>query len=273
MTGAAGGIGRALCLELARSGVELALADCDIQGMQAVAQEVAALGPRTICVETDVRNPRSIEALLERTLSELGGCHLLFNNAGLFHGAPLLETTEAQWEQVLQVNLHGVIHGSRIFGAHFLRQGEGHIVNTSSAAGLFPIPGMSGYSTTKSGLVAFSLQLRWELAESNIGVTVLCPGVVKTRIAMRPGVGLEHVDMEEITRKAPGPEGLARKALQAVRKNKPLVRYAPDSYFFTFLRHWPLWIIDPFGRFMGRTAMKTVRKPAELPKDGSASSM
>ena len=186
----------------------------------------------------------------------------MFNNAGLFHGAPLLETTEAQWEQVLTVNLHGVIHGSRIFGAHFAAQGEGHIINTSSGAGLFPIPGMSGYSTTKSGVVAFSLQLRWELAQSKVGVTVLCPGVVKTRIAMRPGVGLEHLDMEEVTRKAPSPEGLARKTLRAVRNNRPLVRYAPDGYLFGFLRLLPMWLMDPLGRFMGRTAMKAVRPPS-----------
>jgi len=235
--------------------------------MASVAQEVTALGRRALAVLTDVRDPRALEALLARTLSELGGCHLLFNNAGLFHAAALLDTTEAQWEQVLSVNLHGVIHGSRIFGAHFVRQGEGHIVNTSSGAGLFPIPGMSGYSTTKSALVTFSLQLRWELAESNVGVTVLCPGTVKTLITKRPGVGLEHVDMDKITRNAPMPEGLARKALRAVRKDSPLVHYAPDSYFFSFLRHWPLWIIDPFGRFMGRTALKTVRKPSPLPQD------
>jgi short-subunit dehydrogenase len=120
---------------------------------------------------------------------------------------------------------------------------------------------MGPYSTTKFALVGLSLQLRWELAPSGVGVTVMCPGVVKTRIAMRPGVGLEHVDMEEVTKRSPLPEPLARKAVRAVRKNAPMVRYAPDSYFFSLLRLLPLWLTDPFGHFMGRTALKTIRKP------------
>jgi NAD(P)-dependent dehydrogenase (short-subunit alcohol dehydrogenase family) len=264
VTGAAGGIGRALCLEFARAGMDVALADRDAAGMATVASEVRAIGTRSIEVETDVTDPQAIEALLARTLAELGSCHVIANNAGVFHAAPLVETPTSEWQRVIDVNLWGVVNGSRIFGAHFVRQGSGHILNTSSAAGLFPIPGMGPYSTTKFAIVGLSLQLRWELAPSGVGVTVMCPGVVKTRIAMRPGVGLEHVDMEKATSRSPLPEPLARKAVRAVRKNTAMVRYAPDSYLFSLLRLLPLWLTDPLGHFMGRTALKTIRKPEQL---------
>jgi NAD(P)-dependent dehydrogenase (short-subunit alcohol dehydrogenase family) len=149
ITGAAGGIGRALALEFARAGMHVALADLDGPGLASVAREVEALGRRALCVKTDVREASALEHLLTQTLSELGACHVMINNAGVFHGAPLLDTPPEQWQRVLDTNLWGVIHGCRVFGAHFAKQREGHIVNTSSAAGLFPAPGMSAYSTTR----------------------------------------------------------------------------------------------------------------------------
>lgn len=260
LTGAGGGIGRALAREFAKAGAHLALADVDERSLDETAREIEALGRRTCKVVTDVRDLQSIERLLERTLSELGACHLAFNNAGVFHAASLLDAPATEWERVVNTNLWGVIHGCRVFGAHFVKQGEGHIVNTASAAGLFPVPGMSSYSTTKFAIVALSEQLRWELAPDGVGVTVLCPGVVKTDIAKRAGVGLEHVDMDQATKNAPLPEGLARKVVRAVRKNRPMVRYGPDAYFFSILRLLPLWLIDPLGRFMARTA-KTIVRP------------
>lgn len=260
MTGAGGGIGRALAREFAAAGAHVALADVDEGRLDETARDIEALGRRVCKVVTDVRDLHSVERLLERTLSELGACHLAFNNAGVFHAAPLLEAPASEWERVVNTNLWGVIHGCRVFGAHFVKQREGHIVNTASAAGLFPVPGMSSYSTTKFAIVALSEQLRWELAQDGVGVTVLCPGVVKTDIAKRAGVGLEHVDMDEATKNAPLPEGLARKVVRAVRKNRPMVRYGPDAYLFSLLRLLPLWLIDPLGRFMARTA-KTIVRP------------
>src|SRR6201999_2138226 len=112
-------------------------------------------------VTADVRKAADIERLLAESLSALGGCHVAVNNAGVFHAAALLDTPAEQWQRVVDTNLWGVIHGSRIFGAYFAQQGSGHIVNTASAAGLFPTPGMSAYSTTKFAVVGLSLQLRW----------------------------------------------------------------------------------------------------------------
>jgi NAD(P)-dependent dehydrogenase (short-subunit alcohol dehydrogenase family) len=254
VTGAGAGIGRALALELAREGVHVMCADLDAARAAATAGEIEALGARAASLATDVREPESSERLLEATLSRFGGCHLAFNNAGVFHAALLVETPLEQWRRVVETNLWGVIHGCRIFGAHFARQGAGHIVNTASAAGLFPMPGMGSYSTTKSAIVALSQQLRWELAPAGVGVTVLCPGVVRTGIGKAHGAGLEHVDVEKLTLRSPAPEPLARKTLAAVRRNRPLVRYGGDSYVLSWLRLLPFWLVDPLGRFMGRSA-------------------
>jgi NAD(P)-dependent dehydrogenase (short-subunit alcohol dehydrogenase family) len=261
VTGAAGGIGRAIALEFGKHGMDVALADVDEPGMQAVASELEGLGRRALCVPTDVTRAEALQNLLERTLAELGSCHVMVNNAGVFNASPMLDASDEQWQRVLDINLWGVIRGSRIFGKHFARQREGHLVNTASAAGLFPMPGMCSYTTTKYAIVGFTQQLRWELAASGVGVTLLCPGVVKTRISMAPGVGLEHVDMEKALSRAPLPEGLAKKVVQAVRKNRPLVRYGPDAYLFSLLRLFPSWLIDPLGRFMARRAFEVVTPP------------
>ncbi len=265
VTGAGAGIGRAMALEFARKGMHVALADFDEARVAETAAEVRALGRRALSLVTDVRQLSAIENLLERTVAELGGCHLVCNNAGVFHGASLLETPASEWQRVIDTNLWGVIHGCRVFGAYFVRQREGHIVNTASAAGLFPAPGMGSYSTTKYAIVGLSLQLRWELAADNVGVTVLCPGVVRTGIGTAKGVGLEHLDITTMVKRSPLPEGLARKVVRAVLSNRPLVRYGPDSYFFSLLRLLPLWLVDPLGRFVGRTALSVVR-PALPPK-------
>ncbi len=264
VTGAARGIGRALSLELARAGMHVVLADLELAALTEVADAIEALGRDAAREQVDVREHAALERLLSRTLARFGRCELMINNAGVFHGAPLLETPREQWQRVLDTNLLGVIHGSRVFGAHFAAQGCGHIVNTASAAGLFPVPGMSAYSTTKFAVVGFSLQLRWELAASGVGVTVLCPGVVRTAIARAEGVGLDHLDLERAVARSPLPEGLARKTVKAIRKDRPLVRYGADSYVFSLLRLLPLWLSDPLGRFAGRKALRIVRGEESL---------
>lgn len=269
ITGAAGGIGHALAVACARAGVDLALADVDEAGMQRVAAEVHALGRRCICVATDVRSGEAIQALLDRTLAELGACQLLFNNAGVFCAAPLVKTSAAQFQRVIDINIGGVVNGCRVFAAHFARQRQGHIVNTASAAGLFPVPGMSAYSLTKYAVVGFSWQLRWELAAHGVGVTVLCPGTVKTDILTREGVGFKLDEAAKMIKDAPDPHGLAKKALRAVRRNRPLVRYGFDAYGMSLLRVLPLWLIDPLGRLLGRTALKVVETSTHKLNAGS----
>lgn len=239
--------------------MDLVLADIAEGPLQQVALELRATGRRVLAVPTDVSDPRALEGLLARTLAELGSCHLMCNNAGVFHAAPLLEASEAEWSRVIGVNLWGVVHGCRIFGRHFAAQGEGHLLNSASAAGLFPVPAMSSYSTSKYAVVGFSQQLRWELASHGVGVTVLCPGVLKTQMARAAGVGLEHIDLDAMLKYSPSPEGLARRAVRAVVKNRAMVLYGPEAHAFRLLRLLPAWLVDPLGRYMAREGLKTIR--------------
>jgi short-subunit dehydrogenase len=260
VTGAAQGIGRALALECARAGMDVALADIDELRLSSIADAIEALGVRTIRVVTDVRDLGAVENLLAQTLARLGGCHLAINNAGVFHAALLLDSPANQWKRVVDTNLWGVIHGCRVFGAHFAQQRVGHILNTASAAGLFSVPGMSSYSTTKFAVVGLSQQLRWELAASGVGVTWLCPGIVKgTGITKAKEVGLDHVDMDTRLQRYPTADRLAEKALAAVRRNKPVVLYGFDAYAASLLRLVPPSWLDPLGRILMRDANALLR--------------
>ena len=266
VTGAGAGIGRAIALELARAGMHVVLADLDQGKLIAVAGEVEALGRQAHTVVTDVRRLAAIEQLLNETVTRFGRCDVAVNNAGVFHANTLLGSSAEQWQRVVDTNLWGVVNGSRVFGAYLAKQGEGHIVNTASAAGLFPAVGMSSYSTTKYAIVGFTQQLRWELAADGVGVTLLCPGVVKTGIGLAQGVGLDATEVATMTERSPGPDGLARKTRRAIERNRPLVRYGADAYVYSVLRLLPQWLIDPLGRFMARTAQRflrgELRKPA-----------
>jgi len=270
VTGAGAGIGRAIALELARAGMDVVLADIDETRLAAVASEVEAIGRRVHTVVTDVRKLDSIEHLLAETLRAFGVCYVMVNNAGVFHAGTILGSPTEQWERVIDTNLWGVVYGCRVFGRYLAGQREGHIVNTASAAGLFPSFGMSSYSTSKYAIVGFSQQLRWELAADGVGVTVLCPGIVKTGICTAEGVGLEQLDAAMLTARSPGPEGLARKVRRAIERNTPLVRYGADAYLYSVLRFLPLRTLDPVGRLVARKAVEFLRGewPAKKPSAG-----
>jgi NAD(P)-dependent dehydrogenase (short-subunit alcohol dehydrogenase family) len=160
------------------------VADIEQEAAEAVAGEVRQKEVRALAVRTDVADPTSLDALAVRAQSEFGHVNVLCNNAGVYVAGSLAEATREQWAWVLAVNLFGVIEGVRAFlpllrkaGAH-----EAQIVNTASAAGLVAAPGIGVYTTTKYAVVGFSESLRRDLAPEGIGVSVLCPGGVNTRI-------------------------------------------------------------------------------------------
>ncbi len=186
VTGAADGIGRAIAGRCAEAGMRLVLADVDRGRLEVSRAELERAGAEVLGCPTDVSRAAEVEALAVATYARFGACHLLVNNAGVALGKPVWEATLADWEWVLGVNLYGVIHGVRAFVPRMLEAGEpGHVVNTASIAGLISPPGLGPYNVSKHGVVTLSESLHGDLAVRGapIGVSVLCPAWVRTRIA------------------------------------------------------------------------------------------
>jgi NAD(P)-dependent dehydrogenase (short-subunit alcohol dehydrogenase family) len=183
VTGAASGIGLALAERWARAGLDVVLADVDEAGLAKAAEMVEGHGVRSAAVPTDVSDERSVAALASTAFDRFGAVHLLCNNAGVSSKTdPWLGPTSS-WKWVIGVNLWGVIHGVRAFLPAMLAQGEGHIVNTASIAGLWP-GFVADYDATKHAVVALTEHLYRTVKslEVPIGVSVLCPGWVRTAI-------------------------------------------------------------------------------------------
>ena len=224
--------------------------------MEDVAKSVRSLRCNCTSVVTDVTDIVQMENLLAHTLSHHGDCHLIINNVGIIQAAGIFNVSMSQWERVLDINLKSVLYGSRVFGEYFLSRPEGHIVNVSSAAALFPMPGMTMYSPTKSAVEAFTLQLRWELAARGIGVTLACPGTVKSKIYETPEAGLPPDTARLVTRMAAKPEGFARKIRKAIQGNRAQVRYGFDVHLYAFMGRLPMSLKDPIGKLMARFIMQ-----------------
>jgi NAD(P)-dependent dehydrogenase (short-subunit alcohol dehydrogenase family) len=185
VTGAASGIGRGLADRFAAEGMRVVLADIQDDALQAAESEISDAGATVLAVRTDVSRREQVEALAQRAVERFGAVHVVCNNAGVGGGGLIWEQPLEDFEWVLNINLWGVIHGVRTFVPIMLKQGEeGHIVNTASMAGLLAGPYMSAYNVSKFGVVALSETLHHELrmAGGEIGVSVLCPGVVNTNI-------------------------------------------------------------------------------------------
>ena len=184
ITGGASGIGLATAKRLASQGAKLVLADIEQGPLDEAVKELQATGASVLGVQCDVARLGDVERLRDATLGEFGAAHVVFNNAGV-GGGPTIGSPIELWRWVSSVNLDGVVHGVHVFLPLLLEQDEGHIVNTASLAGLGGVPGMGPYCATKFAVVGLSESLYYDLAlrRSKVGVSVLCPGFVRTRIA------------------------------------------------------------------------------------------
>lgn len=261
VTGSASGIGKAAAIEFARSGMDVALADVDEKGMAAVATEIQKIGRRAICVKVDVTKKPDIENLLKRTLAELGGVHVVMNNAGVTVTGNAWETSDEDWKRVIDIDLWGVIHGCRVFAPVLAKQGEGHIVNTASGAGLMAVPGMVSYTTAKFGVVGLSEGFRYELDSYGVGVTVVCPGVVNTNIMKaaeyKGGYESHRSQIEKMVEdQGVAPEKLAKKIVKAIKGNEPQVLIGREAYAISAMKKMPIGVADRLGKLMAREIKK-----------------
>jgi NAD(P)-dependent dehydrogenase (short-subunit alcohol dehydrogenase family) len=183
ITGAAGGIGYGMARAFAQSGMRIVMADIDSEELKKSAAELAATGAEVHAVRLDVSDWKAYQAAADKIQSEFGTVQLLCNNAGISGmGLKVDNTPPELWNQIVNINLNGVYYGVHAFLPQMRAAGGGHIVNTASFAGLFGSGGMTPYVATKFAVVGLSENLRTDLEDDGIGVSVVCPGGVRTRL-------------------------------------------------------------------------------------------
>ena len=240
ITGGASGIGLGIAGAGAAAGMKLALLDVEARALEAARRGLAEQGATVIALRADVSDPASLAAAAEQVQSRFGRIDVICNNAGVFTQGPLADSKVRDWEWLVGVNLLGVANGVRAFVPHLRAHGEGgHVVNTASIVGLTALPGLGVYAATKYAVVALSEVLREELAPEGIGVSVLCPGGVRTRILEagrnRPAVlggpdpgAADAAPNAAITEAGMDPRAVGERVLRAIRANELYVLTHPE---------------------------------------------
>ena len=183
ITGGAGGIGLAMARAFGQRGMKVAIADVEAETCARAVETLRREGVEAIGTACDVSDREALAEAVKRTFAEFGKIHILCNNAGVSRAGPVETIAASDWDWVIGVNLKGLIHGLQLFLPHMKAHGEeGHIVNTASINGVAGAPLAGPYSATKFAVVGLSEVLAAELAETPIGVSVLCPRWVKTRM-------------------------------------------------------------------------------------------
>jgi short-subunit dehydrogenase len=240
ITGGGAGIGRATAVELARRGArKIVIVDRDQAAADETADAVRAACAEAAVYRVDVRDESAMNDLAAQVRNEHGVVDILVNNAGIGMAGRFLETSPANWDDIIAVNLRGVIAGSRAFGAQMVERGEGGtIINLASAAAFIPSKSMVAYSTTKAAVLAFSEALRADFADEGITVTAVCPGFVNTNIARSTiYAGMTDEQQERARQKADAayrrrnftPEAVAKAIAKAVETGPPVVPIAAES--------------------------------------------
>jgi short-subunit dehydrogenase len=254
VTGAASGIGRALALELAARGCNLALADRDEAGLQAVAAEIGkttsqkAASQKVSVHRVDVSEPEQIAAFALAAVSAHPGLNIVVNNAGVALLGQFSEIDQAQMDWLMNINFWGVVHSTRAFLPHLARQREAHIVNLSSIFGIVAPPGQTAYAAAKFAVRGFSEALRHELqmAASPIKLSVVHPGGVSTNIVRnsRAGVGVtdnarraQSIERFDAVAKTT-PKAAALRIIKGIEKNQPRILIGNDARFMDLLQRF-----------------------------------
>jgi len=263
ITGGASGIGRGFGEALAAQGCEVVLADLQIDLAREVADGINGSGGKATAVEVDVRNHEQVVNLVQETVKRCDRLDYIFNNAGIVVFGEASEFEMRDWNQSIDVNLKGVIHGVNAAYPIMIEQGFGHIINTASIAGLMPWPMEIGYSATKHAVVGLSTSLRAEAAHAGVRVSALCPGLVRTPIIHGGKYGrwireypIEKVTaLMESTRPVPLDKFIPL-ALKQITRNKAII-VIPGLYRV----FWGMYRISPsFGIALSQRLFHGMRK-------------
>lgn len=269
ITGGASGIGAALATKLADGGAEVWIADRQIGPAQELAQRLTSGGAKAHAVELDVRDYPAFERVVAEAVQRSGRIDFLFNNAGIGVSGEIDSYTLDDWNDVIDVNLRGVVHGVQATYPVMVGQHSGHIVNTASMAGLTTNPGMASYTATKHAVVALSRTLRVEAERHNVRVSVLCPGVIRTPILTGGEYGRNNLpgvseqDMLESWEQARpmAPDAFAQRAIRRVLRNDAVI--VVPAWWKAW---WYLERLSPaLSLRFARVALKRVRELESTP--------
>jgi len=255
VTGAASGIGQATAVEFADKGADLVVSDINEAGLAETVSAIEAKGRKAVTLGVDVSKPEQVEGMINKTVDTFGRIDILMNNAGVGLSGEMRHLSLKDWEWIVGINLWGPIYGIHFALPHMVKQKSGHIVNVASSAGLIASPGMSAYTTTKFGIVGLSEVLRNEVARFGIGVTVVCPGFVRTNIfdaTARRGFKEEAATKDLPSWLGITKETCAKNVLSAVQKNKFLIIPGPEMKVVYGFKRFAPFLYHGFNKLMGK---------------------
>ncbi len=251
ITGAASGLGRELALSFAGEGSDLVLVDISSEELAGTAAMTERLGARTMSRTVDVSSYAAMSELADEVLAEWGRVDVLVNNAGVGVGGGLHSIPVEDIEWITGINLMGEVYGTRVFLPRMIERRSGHVINVASLSGLVALPGHIAYTTSKFGIVGFSQSLWAEVRRYGIGVTLVCPGGMKTNIISHTRMHAENERQRrfqdrfaEILDNAMDPKDAADRVMKAVKKGRFLVLLGPEAYLMYYInRVFPMFVM------------------------------
>jgi NAD(P)-dependent dehydrogenase (short-subunit alcohol dehydrogenase family) len=264
VTGGASGIGRFICVYLGCHGARVIVADRNLDGARETESLITSSGGYGRAVYVDVTDPTDIESLIGRTVQDQGRIDFLFSNAGIGINGEFQDTSLDLWQQILNVNLWGVVYGCHYAYPIMIKQGSGQIVNTASLAGLIPGGLTSSYSTTKHAVVGFTLTLRAEAKQYGIKVNALCPGYMRTGIQGTSRNVSKFLDAEanrdmNQNMRFPTPEDCIDQIMRGVKRDRGII-IAPRGHKVFW---WLSRALPDFNPRMWAMAIKHMKKQAQ----------
>ena len=261
VTGAGSGIGRESALAFARRGADLVICDLSAAGLESTAAAARAAGPGSVSTHVvDVADEEQMARFAEAVHARVPAVDLLMNNAGVAIGGSFFDTTLADWQWILGINVRGVVHGCHFFVPAMVKRGAGgHVVNVASAAGYVASDSIAAYATTKFAVVGLSESLRQELAPHGIGVTCVCPGIIDTPItrvaklvgpAAREAVRQRMIDAHR--RRGYGPERVAEGVLRAVARNRGVAPITLEAWVMYYGKRFTPGLLARLNAWVAR---------------------
>lgn len=265
VTGGASGLGRALCIELAREGMFVVVADINASAADETVAELTATGGQAEAIRLDVTSQSDVDRNVADVAARHGRLDFMFNNAGFAIAGDSIEMTPDQWRRILAVNVEGCIWGTMAAYRIMVQQKFGHIINTASIAGLSPLPLSAPYAMTKHAVVGMTRSMRHEAAWYGVKMSVACPGFIATKL-FDNGIGLGNRPFRETTeigaRLAIPPDRAARLMLRGVRKNRAIILFPFHGHIIVLMQRVARWI----GEWIGKKVVADFhRKPQAAP--------